>query len=358
MSKGLVITKNIVRMLLGLLFIASAIMKLLSIDTFQTYVLSFDIIGFTLTEIAARLLIAAELVVGALLLLKIHYRLGWWAAALMTAGFTLFLGYVLLFRQDSNCHCFGDIIEVQPLHSVFKNVGILLLLAFSYRVGDKHLAFFKKEVGTEEEPRQKLTFGLTDAPFRRPYLRWSRIVIGVGAFVAAFVLFPPNAIYSKLFSKDNLVSTPVFDKAYADSSFYLRLNDIRYDAQNDTVTFTVDTTRLDIDQGNYLVAVVSAGCKYCKQSFELLNEIVGHHKVPTDRVKVLIWSGDYEQCARFMRITKCYQFEYHRIHPLLAIDMVYGSFPTFIKISNGKIVGSFNYRGISEGQVVDFLKKD
>ena len=62
MRKALFISQNSIRILLGLMFIASAVMKVLSLDTFVIYVYSFKIFSFVLTEIAARLLIAFEMV--------------------------------------------------------------------------------------------------------------------------------------------------------------------------------------------------------------------------------------------------------------------------------------------------------
>lgn len=342
-------------MLLGALFVASAIMKLLSIDTFQIYVFSFNILSFALTEIAARLLIFAELVLGLMLILKLHYRLVWWLSTLLTAGFTLFLCYVVIFRQDANCHCFGDIIEVEPLTSIFKNIALIALFIFTYNVGNKHLSFYKKEVGTEEEPKQKLTLGLVDSDFRPLYRKWCYAILAVGSFVVSFVLFPPNAIYSKIFNNNDLVNVPIFDKAYADSSFYMNFSDRKYDEKADTVTFNVDTARLDVDSGRYIIAVVSAGCKYCRQGCELMSSIMQHRNLPKEQFKILVWSANNEQCARFLRVTKTYPFETHRISPFLACDMVYGAFPTFIKIENGRVAGAFDYRGISENQIAKFL---
>ena len=353
MKKALVISKNVVSCLLGVLFIASAIMKLLSIDTFQMYILSFHIINFTLTEIAARLLIGVELFLGLMLLLKLHHRWAWWGGTLLTSGFTLFLIYVVLFRNDTNCHCFGDIIEIDPLHSIYKNLVILALFAFTYRIGNHRFIFKKIE---DENQKKHLRLRITEEPHCALYYKWMYAILLLGSFVVSFVLFPPNAIYSKIFSRNEKVSTVVFDKAYADSSFYLKFTDIQYDAKKDTITFQVDTARLDMDKGNYIVAVVSSGCKYCRQSCELMSGIVAHNHLNPAQFKILIWSMNNEMCARFMRMTQTSEFEYHRIHPALACDMVYGAFPTFLEVKDGQIVGSFDSRGISENSIKEFLE--
>lgn len=353
MKKALLISKNVVSCLLGALFIASAIMKLLSIDTFQMYILSFHIINFTLTELAARLLIGVELFLGLMLLLKLHHRWAWWGGTLLTSGFTLFLIYVVLFRNDTNCHCFGDFIEIDPLHSIYKNLVILALFVFTYHIGNHRFAF-KKIV--DENQKKHTRFTVTEEPHSSLFYKWTYAILILGSFVVSFVLFPPNAIYSKFISHNKKVSTPVFDKAYADSSFYLKFTNVQYDTKKDTITFTVDTARLNMDKGTYIVAVVSSGCKYCRQSCELMSGIFAHNHLNPSQFKILIWSMNNEMCSRFMRMTKTSDFEYHRIYPGLACDMVYGTFPTFLKVKDGKIVGIFDSRGISENAIKEFLE--
>ena len=175
------------------------------------------------------------------------------------------------------------------------------------------------------------------------------------AFVVLFILFPPNAVYSWVYSDNDLVATNIYDKAYADSSFYLKLSDVEYRADQDTVVFRSDTARLDLDSGNYVLAVVSSGCKYCRQSCDLVNNIFERNKLDSNKLKVLVWGGD-ESIAHFMKETKTWKYEFHQISPYLAIDLVYGNFPTFAFIKDGKVVDAFDYRGVNEGKIVAFLK--
>ena len=60
------VIKFILRILIGGFFITTAILKLLSLDSFEIYIYSFNIFSFNLCAIIARLVIAAELLVGAL----------------------------------------------------------------------------------------------------------------------------------------------------------------------------------------------------------------------------------------------------------------------------------------------------
>ena len=346
--KALDISRSIIRILLGAMFILSAVLKLITIDTFEAYVYSFHILSFTLAEVAARCLIGLEFVTGCFLIAKTQYRWAWWVATLMTAGFTLFLVYVVLFRNDTNCHCFGDLIPIDPLHSIYKNIGILAALVFAYWQPEKRLSLCR-----DEETGKRPSFTAED--YSKKFKLWLLGISGGVAFVVLFILFPPNAVYSWVYSDNDLVATNIYDKAYADSSFYLRLTDVEYREADDTVVFRSDTARLDMDHGNYVVAVISSGCKYCRQSCDLVNNIFVRNNLDNSKLKLLVWGGD-ESIAHFMKETKTWPYEFHQISPYLAIDLVYGSFPTFIFITDGKVAAAFDYRGVNEGKIVEFLK--
>jgi uncharacterized membrane protein YphA (DoxX/SURF4 family) len=53
-----------IRILIGITFIVSAILKIMSIDAFEIYVFSLKWFDFGLTSIIARVLIAIEFVIG------------------------------------------------------------------------------------------------------------------------------------------------------------------------------------------------------------------------------------------------------------------------------------------------------
>lgn len=361
MKKAFLISQNNIRILIGILFIVSAVLKLLSIDNFQLYVLSFNVFGFALTEIMVRLLIAVEMVLGVGLIMKLKYKWVWWGTTLMTVAFTLFLIYVVIFRNDENCHCFGTLIDVKPLASVFKNLLLLGALVFCY--GKCHRRCFLGWM-TGEDGKQHFCCRFVeenDAYWSEEnYSRIFKIifcsVVGVLIFLASFVLYPPNALYSKMFSKDNLVATDVYDMMVSDSLVRVHLVNRQYDEKRDTVTFETDTAVFIPQQGRYVVAVVSAGCKYCKQSCELVHDIFEHNDLPAESFKMLIWGQNNQHYARFMRLTKTWEHDFYCINPLLAVDMVYGSFPTFMMIKDGKIEKSFDYQRIVEGDIVKFVK--
>ena len=113
-----------IRILIGCVFIASAILKYLSIDTFDLYIYEHQLFNYAITAILTRLLIAAEFALGIMLIGNILIKFTYFTTFLFLAGFTVYLFLQpLLFDVDlSNCHCFGDKIILNHTQSIIKNI--------------------------------------------------------------------------------------------------------------------------------------------------------------------------------------------------------------------------------------------
>ncbi|MBO4488975.1 MAG: DoxX family protein [Bacteroidales bacterium] len=298
------VLKMVLRILLGAFFIATAIMKLLSLDHFELYIFSFQIFNFVLSAIIARLVIAAEMILGFFLIFKILYKPTWWATMLMMGGFTLLLVYVAIFRNDSSCHCMGDLVELNPAWSIVKNLVTIVLLLLIRRE--------------------------TPARFRG----WKLVgILGVcAAFVATFVCFPLDGIYN-LFKKDK--------NPYNEEAFHAFMQDSLMRAQ-------------ELDTGNYIIGVVASGCKYCKISAEKLQAISERNRLDDSRILLTIW-GKEESLAEFEEITGDSEFRYVTISPIQAVQLVNGRFPTYLFVHNGQVVQTADLRQLTERGVVDFI---
>ncbi|MDD4395391.1 MAG: DoxX family membrane protein [Bacteroidales bacterium] len=351
--KKIAIVQSVIRMMLGIMFIVAAILKLISLDNFEIYIYSYQLFSLSLTALAARGIIAFEMLLGIFLLFKFYYRETWWVSMCTMAAFTLFLIYAAIFRNDTNCHCFGDIVPINPVNSIIKNLIVIGLLIFIYN--RKQPRIF---AGLQRNENSKLRFqiGLTVNDYSKKFKKWIISICGVAAFIVSFILFPPNYFYNMIFSENEYVITQVYEQAKKDSSLYIKLTDVQYDKIKDTVTFEMDTCRLPIDTGRYLIAIMGSGCKYCKQSANLIRNLFEVNQLNPDQFKILLW-GPAPSLARFIRLTETMPYEIRQITPCLAIDMAKGNFPTFMLIENGEITDAFNYRGISESQIVNYLKK-
>lgn len=296
----------ILRLLIGALFITTAIMKLMTLDEFEAYIYSFNIFNFLWSTVVARLVIMAELLLGICLMAKLMYKYAWRLAMLMLVGFTLFLIYVAIFRNDTNCHCFGDIIQVDPVHSIIKNVVTMILMLF---------------VRKEE-----------DYQFKGK--KWAIAAACLVSFVVPFCVFPMDAVYNKFVSPVEEINEQSFTMLLADSTMM----------------------DFDIQEGNYVVAVYASGCKYCKMSAKRMSLMMEQHALDSTRFQMLIW-GDSVNIQNFLEETNCAKYQWHHINPFMAIDVVYGKFPTFILTHDGNIVKGMDYRGIDEKLLLEHISK-
>lgn len=294
----------VLRLLIGGLFITTAIMKLLTIDEFEAYIYSFNIFNFLLSTVVARLVIMAEMLLGICLMSKMMYTYAWWLTMLMLVGFTFLLIYVAVFRNDTNCHCFGDIVQVNPTLSILKNVVTIMLMLF---------------VRKEEDYQFK-------------WKKWALVAAFAVSFIVPFCVFPMDAIYNKFVSPVDEINTVAFEKLMADSTM----------------------ADFDIQEGNYVLAVYASGCKYCKMSAKKISLLMENLEIDSSRFQILIW-GDSAHIQQFRKETNCEKYPWRFISPFDAVDLVYGKFPTFILTQDGQAILAVDYRGINENILLEHL---
>jgi|GEM_PF-364836 len=123
--------------LLGVVFVISAVSKLFSLGAVELYVVQQNLLpSRALAAYAMRFLIAVELCLGLACFLRAKIRQFTLPAIFgMLVFFSLFLAYQAFIKKDTeSCHCFGELIRMSPLESLFKNlvlIGIVLYLFFA-----------------------------------------------------------------------------------------------------------------------------------------------------------------------------------------------------------------------------------
>lgn len=314
------ILKEIVRYGIGSMFIIAAILKLISIDEFEIYVYSFDIFNFLLTTLFSRLLIAGELVIGLLLIFKMCYKFTWRVTLSVQILFTLFLVYVLVFRNDDNCHCFGELVELSPMESIVKNVVVIGGLFF---------------IKTKRLQDYKTTSKFVDL-FVNRFIDFRKVLLVV-AVIVPFVVTPMDSVYKMIYSSEKEISTvdlyESFDKVVA------------MDFIDNDIVF--DSTCVFEPKGDKVVAIVSSGCKYCRLGVKKLSLMMKNNGVTPDDVNIFIW-GSREGILNFREETMTEGCYYWHIMPHEAVDVTLGRFPIFIILKEKEIVNISDFRDIDE----------
>lgn len=292
------------RLFLGALFIVAAVLKLLSIDAFEVYIYSFGLCSYTWTTFFSRLLIFTELFLGLSLIFKIHFRRIWQLAMLLMLGFTLFLVYAAIFRNDSNCHCFGSLIELDPWQSIVKNIIIIALLLL-----------IRKEESHAYRPVQR---------------KWLFGGILVLSLAIPFVAVPMDVVYNRIYSEKENVNTVAF-----------------YESMN-------DSTFVNLQHGRYLINYALAGCKYCRIGAEKLTLMVDRHGIPHDRIKFIIGGSD-EAIGRFIELTGTSDYEHWKIPAPKFMSITFGKFPFYVFIEDGKVVKAGDFRVLDDEIIDEFF---
>ena len=291
------IIKLIIRLLLGVFFISTAVLKLLSIDSFEVYIYSFGIVNYITVTFLSRLLIFIELLIGISLIFKIYFRQVWWLTMLIIASFTLFLIYAAIFRNDSNCHCFGSLIELDPSQSIIKNIITIVLLLF-----------IRKEQSHDYKP------------LMRKWLIGISIAVSI---IIPFVLVPMDVIYNKIHSEKENINTVAFYESLSDSTYR------------------------ELQQGRYLINYALAGCKFCRLGAEKLVLMVEKHNIPHEKIKFVVGGND-DAISKFIEKTNTSDYEHYKIPAPELMSITFGKFPLYVFLEDGKVVKAGDFRMIDD----------
>lgn len=243
----------VLRILLGVLFVVSAVAKMLDIDPFEMYVFSFGFFSLSFVGVVVRLCIAAELVLGIVIAAGWLPRLARLLTLLMLLGYCFFLGYAALVGRMESCQCFGQLIDFDPIQSLLKNAVLILWTLVAYRGVSG--PFFNSKLHT--------------------------VLSAVVAVVVTAALF--------------IVSVP--------DSWMFGQSGNRYNRQVLAESIAPDGIlgEQHLDRGQHLVAFVTPGCPFCQLSRQKISAIADRHDLDTTQI-VYVEPSDIGDSI-FMRLT-------------------------------------------------------
>ena len=320
------VLRLLIRLSLGVFFIGTAVLKLISIDNFELYIYSFGIVDFVTTTFLSRLLIFIELLIGISLILKICFKQIWGLTMVMMLGFTLFLVYAAIFRNDSNCHCFGSLIELDPRQSIVKNIIILALLFF-----------IKNEKSHNYRPLLR---------------RWLVAATIIFAITIPFVIVPMDVIYNKIYSGNDSVNTTAFYKSLSDSTYIDYLKTV--ENHDDSIFITHETKLMAVNEGRYLINYALAGCSFCRIGAEKLTLMTDRHGIPHEKVKFVVGGSD-DAIISFVKKTNTFDYEHWSIAAPKMMSITFGQFPLYVFIEDGNIVKAGDFRVLDDEMIEELF---
>ena len=297
--------KSVLKVLLGLVFIVSAILKVVDMDKFEIYVYSYHFFSLNSSFIVARLAIILELVLGIGLVSHTLHKMYWWGSVAMLGVYTLLLIYALNLGRTDSCHCFGDFLQLDPKQSLIKN-GVLILL---------FLLIFRME------------------SWKTPF-RWLILCFAViASSIAVFVISPP----------DNLTSNSDPEKNLQSELFNEMLDDAPLDA-------------LNLREGKQVICFFSMSCEYCQMAAHKLSLMQQFYSFPKENITYL-FIGNEEGIAGFYEQSESAQYR-DVLYPDVArlLKAVNGNLPVIVFLEDGVVMYECGFRNMSESEIKAFFK--
>ena len=295
----------ILKILLGLVFIVSAILKIADMDRFEIYIYSYHFFSLNFSFLVARAAIIVELVLGIGLVSNCFHKLLWWGSMLMLIGYTGLLVYALALGRTDNCHCFGDYLQFNPWQSILKNVVLMALFALVYRVKGWH---FKGD-------------------------RLALIALMVACTVAVFAVSPPDNYTPSYETAENLQQ----------ELFYEALQNPPLD-------------RFNLTEGRKVVGIFSSGCDYCMMTAQKTSLMQQFYGFPEEDV-FYIFMGTEEGVENFYQESESTTYPYIIYDDVVSLlQMTNGVFPILLLMDNGTVVHEYTFRNMKEDEIKAFFK--
>ncbi len=292
--------KIVIRILLGAIFIVSAITKMLSIDSFEIFIFSFGIMSLNLSFLVARLVISAEISLGLMLITGWRQKLTVVLSMTMLTVFTGFIIYLILSAKADHCYCFGDIIKMSNPASVIKNIvlaGLLLISTPSREIRIKH---------------RTLIFS----------------VLVVISLTIPMALTPPAFLVNNWYAKRITYNEQLF-----------------YD-------FIKESPRLA--SGKKVIAFFGTGCIYCKMAAQKIS-VIATKSGKEEHFEYIFW-GKEEEVENFFIETGSVRFNSTVLDADKFLKIINGRMPLIILVDNGIIAGKYSFAIIDDKAISSFLE--
>lgn len=295
-----------IRIILGVLFIFSGIVKLVPIEPFELKFVEMGITNWSIAPYLARLLIALELFLGLMLILNIKPKFTCISTISLLFFFTLYLFYEIVQNgNNGNCGCFGTLIMLTPLESIVKNIVMIALLAF---------LFWKNRIAFEY--RLKLFVPL----------------IIVLSLLIPFVIYPLDNVESRLKANSG------------------KLN---YSFPHHLIPgFAINGDTIDLKKGEHLLAFMSVNCLHCKKAAYKLYILSNQHQLPPT---YLILIGTDDMVVDFKKETKA-DFPYYLFNEKEFFDIAGNSIPSILYLKEGIVKARFDNVTLTEALLLKALK--
>lgn len=355
---------NALKLALGLVFLMSALSKFVGIDGFETYVYSLGIVGLAISQVAARLVIAGEVLLGLMLIGGRWHRVTMACTALLLLGFTALLAVLALGGNTDSCHCMGDLVQLTPVQSILKNAALLLVVLAAWRFSNAgwRAPWWVAALLAALSVALSVLLGYMGLMYLTVYMRnyllvWLAVLPGVAALAALpalhrwwttllLALAPVATLFVQSPPDSWLKSSQAMS---CDKEMLLR--------QMRKGGYLADPR---LTTGRRVVALYSSTCHYCQMAATKIGTMQKQTGLP-DSAFVNVFPMSRRQRTTLSDIFYA-QSKSPRYYQLALpadtfLHVTRGRFPLILFMRDGAVDTIIDYRDISEKFLVGFLKQ-
>lgn len=296
--------------IIGGIFIFSAISKIPTLEQFGWTIVETTFLNWTAAEWSARLLVALELFLGVLFVMNFKLKkIAIPISLLLLSVFTIYLMLVIKTQGNSgNCGCFGDVVQMTPMQSIWKNIGLIILILTLFAI--------------QWEWSFKYSTLLTTLLF---------LVTGV----VPFLLSPPESIY--IMDENPWTKEPIPLSILYNSS-------------------TNQAPKEELRKGKHVLLFMSLTCGHCRKAAKRVR--IMKEKNPEIPFYAIL-NGDSTNIKDFFDDTKMLNVPYSTFNgaeEFLEMNKT-TALPSIKWMEDTNMVKVSNYLNLDENEIKDWLKK-
>jgi len=296
-NKKMIKIKKYLPYLLGVVFIASGLAKLISVDFFEQFLYSFKILNLDFAIILARLIIGAELIIGLLYLLRIYIKPVSYITLALLFVFTGFIAFLEISNSNDDCYCFGTLIQLSNTVSIIKNIMLSIIIILVLRTNFEETLQFKK----------------------------SKIIISILLGVClSFGIYFPNGLFGA--KSEVTYCKPCFENFISNNQ---------------------------LSNKKIVICFFSNRCKYCQLAAKKISVISQKARNQKD-ILYVFWDSNHNP-KKFYEETKTIPLHSLEMDVLTFIKLTNGEMPLIVLYNKGVIEKTFRYNDINESAIINFL---
>jgi len=321
------------RILLGLLFILSAVSKLLPIEAFDLTLVNQGITNWTIAPYLSRLIISIELFLGiSFFVNSLVKKISIPFSFLLLIVFCIHLTYLIAVGSGGkNCGCFGELIPMSSVEALIKNIVLIFLITW-----------LNKKLTLTEKPNYSLSFGLFSLVFAGLFLIFQ---------VKPYNITPSEEINQESIDLRNpeenteQKETPNENELINPQPKSLPKEEVQrvksiFSSFKD---FSGGET-VNLDSGIKLICLFSLDCEDCMETAYKLGQAKKDWK--NFPPLYILFLGEEEQVNNFFDAAAI-TFPYKIIPPQTFFPLIKNYPPRIVLLNNGKIVGDWGYENFS-----------